>query len=171
MVNNRNAAWTFIFSLLPGAGQMYLGAMRKGIVLMVFFFFWIMISLAFNADVLILFGVVVWCYSFFDVINTKRLSIEEFKAREEEFLKKWESFFKLEGGIRGMDRRFWGKVVVIIGILALLSGIIKPLLNHLNYYFQIYFDIPRLIMPLAGAILIIYIGIKIMRSEPKDFQP
>ena len=47
MVNNRNAAWTFIFSLLPGAGQMYLGAMRKGIVLMVFFFFWIMIQKVF----------------------------------------------------------------------------------------------------------------------------
>ena len=36
--NKKNGFWTFCFSLLPGAGEMYLGFMKMGISLMAIFF-------------------------------------------------------------------------------------------------------------------------------------
>jgi TM2 domain-containing membrane protein YozV len=44
MIKKKNSFLTFIFSLIPGAGQMYLGFMKRGLSLMSCFFFIILIE-------------------------------------------------------------------------------------------------------------------------------
>ena len=38
MIRKKSKGWTFICSLLPGAGEMYMGFMKQGAVLMTLFF-------------------------------------------------------------------------------------------------------------------------------------
>ena len=37
MIRKKSKGWTFIFSLLPGAGEMYMGFMKQGLSLMTIF--------------------------------------------------------------------------------------------------------------------------------------
>ena len=67
---------TFLFALWPGAGQMYLGYMKRGVSLMGLFFliFAIMgfLGLSFLAFLL----PIIWFYAFFDTMNLRSMSYE-----------------------------------------------------------------------------------------------
>ena len=60
---------TFLFSLFPGAGQMYLGFMKMGGSIMMLFWGIIGFGVLLNLGVLYFLLPVIWCYSFFDAIN------------------------------------------------------------------------------------------------------
>lgn len=51
MNNQKNRFWTFCFSLVPGAGEMYLGLYRQGISLMLCFFALLLVPIAVNLSV------------------------------------------------------------------------------------------------------------------------
>lgn len=71
--NNYSSFWSFIFSFIPGAGHMYHGLMVRGLQLMIAFISVIVIStLMYTTSILGVFSVVIWFYSFFDIINIKR---------------------------------------------------------------------------------------------------
>ena len=48
MTKKKSSFLTFCFSFLPGAGQMYMGFMKRGISLMSSFFFLIFLAVFFN---------------------------------------------------------------------------------------------------------------------------
>lgn len=81
-MESKNKFFTFIFSFIPGAGHMYLGMMTKGTVFMSLFFGIFAILAYFGLEVFMAFLPVVWCYSFFDVLNLKHLTYEERIASE-----------------------------------------------------------------------------------------
>lgn len=71
--NNYSSFWSFIFSFIPGAGHMYHGLMVRGLQLMIAFIGVIVIStLMYTTSIFGVFSVVIWFYSFFDIINIKR---------------------------------------------------------------------------------------------------
>ena len=56
----KNGFFTFCFSLMPGAGEMYLGFMKMGVSLMGLFFGIIVFCALLNLPSLLTVGVVVW---------------------------------------------------------------------------------------------------------------
>lgn len=71
---NYNRFWGFVFSLIPGAGQMYLGIMNRGVQLMIAFLIGIVYVAEFNFGTgifAVLIGIV-WFYSFFDYLFIRR---------------------------------------------------------------------------------------------------
>ena len=64
---------TFLFSLLPGAGHMYLNMMKKGVCIMSLFFALWGVGAFLRLDFLQLLLPVVWFYAFFDVMNIRHL--------------------------------------------------------------------------------------------------
>ena len=81
MKQKKNKILRFIFSLLPGAGEMYMGFMKMGLSLMTLFFIIITISAFLRLDSLIFICIIVWFYSFFNVHNIAAMPEEEFPAR------------------------------------------------------------------------------------------
>ena len=70
MRQKRGKVTTFLCSLIPGAAEMYMGFMKKGISLMaVFILCFVVPSVLRVSDVFILFAVLVWFYSFFHARN------------------------------------------------------------------------------------------------------
>lgn len=71
-----NRFLAFLFSLVPGAGHMYLGLMKRGLQLMLIFAIFIGVLSLFNIGEFQLLVFVIWFYSFFDCLHVaKKISL------------------------------------------------------------------------------------------------
>ena len=88
-----NGFWRFCFSLLPGAGEMYMGFMKQGAMLMTLFFGCGALSGWLNLDIFGYVLPVIWFYGFFHVHNLAGLPNEEFYSVEDTFnIGEWKFF-------------------------------------------------------------------------------
>ena len=65
----KKANLTFLLAIVPGAGQMYQGYMKRGLSLITLFFLCIMAGML--LEPLVLTALIVWMYSFFDTFNLR----------------------------------------------------------------------------------------------------
>lgn len=86
MTSKKSGFWTFLFSLLPGAGEMYLGFLKQGASIMIAFFGVFALISGFNLNFLIFLLPVLWFYSFFHTHNLRALPDEEFYTVEDRIL-------------------------------------------------------------------------------------
>ena len=84
MTRKKNGFWRFIFSLLPGAGEMYLGFMKMGVSLMSLFFVIIAVASYMDIGPMVFIALIAWFYSFFHVNNLAAQPDEQFYALDDE---------------------------------------------------------------------------------------
>lgn len=140
-------------SIIPGAGHMYLGLQKEGLVLMSIFFFAIFLMSWLNMSVFLFLLPIIWFYSLFDAMH----SVEDIDNRTqvESYLFSW---FDKNTGIIG-----WG--LIVMGVLAILNRIVTPLLTwQARNYLQT--GIVALVLITSGIKLLI--GSKEAASSPKD---
>lgn len=179
-MQKKNKVLLFIFSLIPGAAHMYMGLMKRGIVIMGLFMAIIGLSLVTFTDVLLLILPLVWCYSFFDAWNKYNLPEETFEKIHDDFffimnavpenikndprLKKISS----KGLFRGL-----GIVLIFIGAYMIINKIILDLVNYFVNYsviIEIINPVLRRIPQIAIAILLIFIGVKLISNKKKQLE-
>ena len=116
MTRKKRGFWTFCFSLIPGAGEMYLGFMKRGLSMMCLFLGWFAFcgATGFNIGMCLL--PVMWFYSFFQVHNLVSLPDEEFYQQEDDYI-----FFHMDK-IVGVDKWERGKVKFIAVALIFIGG-------------------------------------------------
>lgn len=115
---------SLIFSLIPGAGHMYLGLMGKGIVIMASFFFVGFIMGWLNLSLLAFMLPVIWFYGFFDSINTRGASV----GYDIDISKLLKLNISFDLGSKA------GYILIIIGLLILSQKMIMPLVySYLDY--------------------------------------
>lgn len=85
MTKKKNKLFTFCCSLLPGAGEMYLGFFKHGVSVMTLFFLLMTFSSALFPP-LIYMAPVVWFYSFFHANHLVSLPDDEFYMLEDDYL-------------------------------------------------------------------------------------
>lgn len=135
--NVRSSVLTFLFSLLPGAGYMYLGLMNRGLQTMIIFFGTIFVSNMIHLDSLIpLVLPVLIFYSVFDTLQLSRRM--QYEAVEDRPL--------VDLGGRSNWQNYLGYGLVGLGFLALVNNFVPYLFN---------FDITRRII---SPLVIIAIG-------------
>ena len=86
MQKQKHGFWLFIFSLIPGAGEMYMGFKKQGISIMFLFWGVFAIGACTGMDWLVFLIPIIWFYSFFNVHNLKSLSEEEFYSIEDSYV-------------------------------------------------------------------------------------
>jgi len=112
----------FISSLIPGAGEMYMGFFKQGISIMTLFWAIIAIAGGLNISSLVIFLPVLWFYSFFHVHNLKELPEEEFYAIEDNYILHLDRIF--QNNIRLSQKHI--KIAAILLISELLfSGMVS----------------------------------------------
>ena len=67
MKKQKHGFWVFIFSLIPGAGEMYMGFKKQGLSIMLLFWGSIALASITGLGWLAMFLPVIWFYSFFNV--------------------------------------------------------------------------------------------------------
>ena len=68
---------TFCFACLPGAGEMYLGYMKRGLSVMIAFWGLIFVASLLNMGILGILAPIIWAYSFFDTFNLRAQTPEQ----------------------------------------------------------------------------------------------
>lgn len=86
MTHRKNGFWNLCFSVIPGAGQMYQGFMKRGASIMTLFFGLITICTFFGIDECLLFVPVIWFFGFFDSLHRNSLSDAERELLKDEFI-------------------------------------------------------------------------------------
>lgn len=145
------------FSLVPGAGHMYLGLTRQGIQLMVLFFSTFFIAASFHLQFLAVFLPVIWFYSIFDT-RTKSLSEDSLPNTN----------LPIFSDVNSMDEIFKNKpaekyiayILILMGVLSLINNIALPILRD---YFD--YQIIMYVKSLIISFIFIVIGFTLLKSK------
>lgn len=174
----RNAFLTFLCSLLPGAGQMYQGYMKRGLSLALLFMIPIILGDSLM-PVLMSLAAVVYMYSFFDSLNLHA----QLKAHSDEGgpAVVHDDYLVHLGGLGAGDfqklisgkHHLLGWGCVILGATALYQTLLRPMLDSLiwlipsdgirNGLLNIVYHIPQVVF----AVVLVWLGLWLIRG-PKN---
>lgn len=173
MTKKKNGFLTFVFSLIPGAGEMFMGFFKQGISIMCVFFGIFAISSYFEMGPLIYLLPIIWFYSFFHVHNLASLSDEEFYAVEDKFLFDFdEDIFKKQIG-KEKTRKILAVILIIFGSYAIWDMFMSYVYDLVNDYiymrrfiwlYSVLKDVPRFVFSVA----IILTGVYLIKGKKKE---
>lgn len=158
-----NAFLAFLFSLVPGAGQMYLGLMKRGLQLMVLFTIPIVVANIFYlGGWFIIFNVIIWFYSFFDCLHIKR-DINEGKEIKDELIYDINMM-----DVKDLNYRHLGVGLVAVGGIVILNNGLSELGRFIDNHFSYGNDFYRLFKFMRQSsfpVLLIVIGVYLLRKS------
>lgn len=144
---NNKKYLTILFSLVPGAGHMYLGMQKKGIILMASFFLSLFLMGWLNMSLFMVILPVLWFYSLFDALN--KFDDKKYTSIDNDDPYMWvEKNLKIVG---------WG--LIILGLFIIIDKLILP---------NISFEIKSYIQTIVVAGIFIFGGIKLIISNKKN---
>jgi hypothetical protein len=169
MKTKRNRYLTFIFSLLPGAGHMFMGFMKMGLSMMSLFCLIIFLSSWLNIGPLLFILPILWFYSFFDCINKRYSSEEEFSLLDDHYLYSLDKLIETNSIIFQKHRLFAGIAVLFFGIYLLWSNIVNELYGHIPHkIYNILIDIKNVAPQTVLGIIIVVIGVRLIIGKKKE---
>lgn len=174
MTNKKNKFFVFCFSLIPGAGEMYLGFYKMGISLMCIFGITTAITGLLNMPALTFILPVIWFYSFFHVHNLNSLPDEEFYALEDNWIVPVDmDTFVLNDWLRKYRKLIAG-ILILFGVSILwniLTGFTREMMRmfHMpdtirSIVFKTSDTVPQGVI----AFLIIVLGVKMIKAKKED---
>ncbi len=163
--------WVFIFSLIPGAGEMYMGFKKQGLSIMLLFWGAIALASITGLGWLAMFLPVIWFYSFFNVHNLKSLSEEEFYSVEDNYILHMDQFSGDMGKFLQKHQSVVAWVLILFGICILWSRFTSLLYfivpnNMADYVYNICNSLPQIVI----ATGIIAAGIYLLTQQKKKLK-
>lgn len=178
-MNKKNKILFFLFSLIPGAAHMYIGLVKRGLVIMLALVAGAGLAMMADTPAFLLVLPVLWFYSFFDAWNKYHLPEEKLTKVQDDFL-----FFlnAMPENVRS-DPRFKkvasAKVLKVGGIVAIIAGayliwdqiIVRVLIRLLSdtgaeILSQISYKLPQV----AVAVILIFVGIKLISHKKRELE-
>lgn len=171
MRTKRSKFWTFLCSLIPGAGHMYMGFMKIGVSLMAAFTLIIFLASWLDISPLIYILPLLWFYSFFDCMNRRYSSDEEFASFEDNYLFSIEKLLASGNQIFKSRRLMAGILLLLLGIYLIWNNLLHWMMNLGYFTDEIYYALrsitnftPQFILGVA----IIVIGVKLILGRKKE---
>lgn len=175
MQSKKSRFWLFIWSLMPGAGEMYLGFMKMGLSLMLGFMGLIAITAITNIGAISIFPVTMWFYSFFHANNLASMDAQAFSMVKDEYLfglDGLENMEKLNAKMTDKKKKVIAAILILVGVIMLWQEMFSLLIDIFgwdNYLLsQVYsfvrYDLPRFVVGIA----IIWAGVVMIRGKKED---
>lgn len=171
----KNKFFVFCTAFVPGAGQMYLGMMKKGVAVMSLFVAVIFMSVFLSMGILTLFLPIIWFYSFFDTFNNAKYNTDQrlqmdYRFGEQIIKGGWLNHFG--GRISEKLPKYAGIGLIILGIYTGYESIIKPLYWNFQLPQWLYYILNR-IPNVIVAFAIIALGMALLKkrktADTRDF--
>lgn len=178
-MNKKNKILFFLFSLIPGAAHMYIGLVKRGLVIMLALVAGAGLAMMADTPAFLLVLPVLWFYSFFDAWNKYHLPEEKLTKVQDDFL------FFLNAMPENVlsDPRFKkvasANVLKVGGIVAIIAGayliwdqiIVRVLIRLLSdtgaeILSQISYKLPQV----AVAVILIVVGIKLISHKKRELE-
>lgn len=168
MQKQKRGFWLFIFSLIPGAGEMYMGFKKQGISIMLLFWGVFAVGSCTGMDWLIFLIPIIWFYSFFNVHNLKSLSEEEFYSMEDSYVLHMDKLLGDVNTLLSHHRKLTAIILIVFGASILWNNLVDFFYMILPGYLaevlgSFAYHLPQLVI----AVAIIFTGIYIL-TRKKD---
>ena len=165
---------TFCFAFIPGAGEMYLGMMRKGAFIMLLFWGILGLSGFLQMGFLCAILPIIWFYSYFETFNLKQYPFEQLELMDQAFAKQLGEriFRKNYTGLLQKRHLYIGILLILTGSWLLFNYLVIPALEYFlpedTAWYLYYFSnrIPTIVV----AVGIIVFGIYLLRGKPVSKQ-
>lgn len=162
MIKQKKGFFVFVCSLVPGAGEMYMGFRKQGLSIMTLFWGVIALCATLNVGVFAAVLPVIWFYSFFNVHNLKSLTEEEFYSLKDDYAFHAERIIGNRGMIFKKYHTQMSIAIIIVGGLALwncIPFVLRGILPDTAFYFMDFITsvIPRAVIGIAMVVLGIYL--------------
>lgn len=169
MKKKKNRFWLFVFSLIPGAGHMYIGFMKMGLSFMLGFFLACGVVGITNIAVLAVFPVTIYIYAFFHANNVGSLDDEAFAALEDEYLFGFADMDYSRFKLNRKNRNIAAVVFIILGICMLWNVGFDMLRDYMGWdnpvirtlYYLVQNELPRAVIGIA----VIWFGVSLLRGK------
>jgi len=169
MKKEKSKFLTFCFSLLPGAGHMYMGFMKMGLSLMAMFLFGIFLSSFLDIGPLLVVLPLIWFYAFFDCMNKRYSTDEEFLLLEDNYLFSLDELVKTDKDIFKKHRLLGGIVLVLLGGYLLWNNILHSLFRYMpDKVYMAMMDVTRVAPQIIVGAIIIFVGVKLIIGKRKE---
>ena len=168
MTKQKHGFLLFLASLIPGAGEMYMGFRRQGVSIMLLFWGVLAFGSITGIGWLIFFLPVLWLYSFFNVHNLKSLPEDDFYSVEDTYILHLDQFIGTDGAIK--KHSTVAAVLLIIFGVSILWNNVTDILYWLfpgflrDFLSTIFYQLPGTVI----AIAIIAAGIYLLRSKKQE---
>lgn len=171
MTRKRNPLVLFLVSLMPGAGEMYLGFFKQGISVMSIFLLMFAFSNVFYTPLFFL-TPVLWFYSFFHSNNINSLPDEEFYSMEDDYFLHMDSLFKDNGALFRRHSKLVAAVLIFLGASILWNNF-SDTIHYISYnLFHLPDSVSQLLYRLTDglpdsvmAVGIIVLGIYMIKNK------
>lgn len=164
----KNRFLTFCFSLLPGAGEMYMGFMHMGLSLMTVFFLALLIPSYLRLGSFGVLAFVVWAYGFFHANHLASLGDEEFAAVKDNYLLGVDALTDGKSFVEKYQK--WVAAVLIVAGIFLLWNTVTDIAYR--YLPKFMYEMMRIVGDYAPrvlvAVIIIFIGIKMISGRKEQ---
>ncbi|PXV96020.1 hypothetical protein C8E03_101653 [Lachnotalea glycerini] len=171
MTKQKKGFWTFVFSLIPGAGEMHMGFMKQGISIMAVFWGLIGLSSFFETSAFVLGLPLLWFYSFFNVHNLKSLTEEEFYSLQDDYAFHLEVLVANKKDLVHKYHNMIAAILIFIGLTILWNNsyrLFRILLP--DYFANIIIRLGDMLPQIVLGIAIIMLGISMVRGKKKELE-
>lgn len=127
MKKKKSKFWLGVFSLVPGAGEMYLGFMKMGVSLMLMCGLSIALMAMTEIMALSVIVVTIYIYSFFHANNLGRMDDQAFQEMEDCYLFGMDGFLSVRDSVKGRYKKIVGGILVLFGLAMLWNALFSVL--------------------------------------------
>lgn len=172
----RSSFFSFAFSFLPGAAEMYMGFFRNGFTLLALFIISFVIpAQLYVADVLFAIPLMIYVFGFFHARALSKCPEEEFCVLEDKYI--WEELIADNGINVPADtaRKWFSALLIIVGVCAVWSNL-EDLIGLLFSGFwnareyEIFHAIFDRVPQFAFAIAAIWGGVKLIGGKKNEIE-
>ena len=147
---------TLMACMFPGGGQMYLGYIKRGLSLMLWFAGLFFLAVTLNIGALSIFMVSLWFFALFDAFTIRNLAPQQRAAFPDDYIppERWVQENLLPGKMRANTGKILGWVFVLLGVGMLYSNMVSPLLYLWAQSFPalrtVLYNLPTLVLAAAA---------------------
>ncbi|MCM1498030.1 MAG: hypothetical protein NC124_06140 [Clostridium sp.] len=171
MTKQKKGFWVFFFSLIPGAGELYMGFKKMGLSTMIVFWGLIACTALLEIPAFIFVLPIIWFYSFFNVHNLKCLTEEEFLSVEDHFIFPTGELAASRENFVRQYRNTLAALLIIFGICGLWRNLISLLQELLpDSMFYILNELTWRIPQVAISLILIVIGIRLVKGKKEQLE-
>ncbi len=174
MAKKKNRLFTFFCSLIPGAGEMYLGFFKHGFSVMGLFFLMMFFSSILFPPLMFL-APVLWFYSFFHVNHLITLPDDEFYMIEDDYFFHIDRFIQDRSLLLTKYRKITSCTLIFLGAAILWQIVSDFIQMFCSRYLSIpepvqnlLFWINQRIPQIAIALGIIILGFWLIKQKKQD---
>lgn len=156
----KNIFFTFCFSCIPGAGQMYQNYMKRGLALMSIFGILFALGVMLETVIFMIPALIVFAYSFFDTYNIRNAIGTEDEIKDDYILKGID-FDKIKGN------KILGIGIILVGLYLLLNNVLYGVAKQIDVEWLVAFiKTIRMYFPsLIVSAITIGIGTKMIANK------